>query len=79
MTLLETLEAEFKDVVQEFDKDASVMVQLAAGGLHRIREAIKAERAALAPAPAPVEIPPAAVPSDAPPAGAPSEGEPHVA
>lgn len=82
MSLLEVLEAELKEVVQEFDKDASVMVQLAAGGLHRIRQAIAAERAAT-PTPAAVEAAPTPAPAPAPeapsaPVAAP-EGEPHVA
>lgn len=56
MSLLETLEAALAGVVGEHPRDASVMVQFAAGDWAKIREAVKAERAALAPVPTLAEV-----------------------
>jgi hypothetical protein len=51
MTLLETLEAALAGVVGEHPRDASVMVQFAAGDWAKIKEAMREERAAITPVP----------------------------
>jgi hypothetical protein len=51
MNLLETLEVALAGVVGEHPRDASVMVQFAAGDWAKIKEAMREERAAIAPAP----------------------------
>lgn len=76
--LIETLEAELKELAQEAAKDASVVVQFSAGGWGRIKAALRKARAEWdeknTPAPAP------AAEAAEPDGGTPStEGGDHVA
>jgi len=69
--LIETLESALAGLAQEVHKDASVLVQFAAGDWHKIKEALRLARAALdqpatPPKPAGITLQPAA--DDPPPA-----------
>ena len=81
--LIETLESACKNIAQEFDKDASVLVQFAAGDWAKIKDALKAARAkwdedtaAQAAATAPAEPPaPDPVPAPEPEVAAPAPAQ----
>jgi len=75
--LIEVVDRIVSAVAQEFDKDASVLVQFAAGEWHALKSALEGAKSIVASGSTPAEadvLPPAsAAPSSEPEAAAPSE------